>query len=161
MQLDGPGSVYIKNSDFDIYRKGQLNNLPPDQSADWIFNASVDVVGSLPQGCGLNYTIMDTNSQKVVSHGIMQQIKNGGNVITGLVTLGGRHYELWWPNGLGAQKLYNIKVDVELKGKTIATVQKRMGFRTIVLNMEPISATQLSQGIRNGNNCEFNKRTLH
>jgi beta-mannosidase len=155
IQLGGPDSVYVKNSAFDLYRKGQLNNLPPDQTADWIFNASVDVVGTIPDGAQMKYTIVDSDSHHQVSSGSFSDITNGGDVITGCTTLDASKYELWWPSGLGAQKLYNMSVEVISKGKTIASVNKRMGFRTIVLNMEPISDIELSQGIINGSNCKI------
>lgn len=154
VQLGGPSSVYVKNSAFDLYRKGQLNNLPPDQTADWIFNASVDVVGTIPDGAQMRFTIVDSDSLEEVSSGSLSDIENGGDVITGIATLDPSQYELWWPNGLGAQKLYNVTVDVISDNETIASVNKRMGFRTIVLNMEPISDLELSQGIINGSNCK-------
>ncbi|PNP42354.1 hypothetical protein TGAMA5MH_06036 [Trichoderma gamsii] len=155
VQLDGPESVYVKNSAFDLYRHGQLNNLPPDQTADWVFNASVDVVGNIPPEAYLRYSIVDLDTQKQVSSGNLSNIENGGDVITGIATLDASEYELWWPNGLGAQKLYNVSVEIISSQKNIAAVTKRMGFRTIVLNMEPISDLQLSQGIINGSNFHF------
>lgn len=155
MQLDGPASLYVKNSDFDLYRRGQLNNLPPDQTADWIFNASIDVVGSVPKSSSMRYTIVDSESRQVVSKGDFGEVENGGDVVTGVTSLDASKYELWWPNGLGSQKLYNMTVDVVSDGKTIASVNKRMGFRTIVLNTEPISEEQLALGIINGSNCKL------
>ena len=160
MQLDGPGSVYVKNADFDMYRKGQLNNLPPDQTANWVFNASVDVVGTIPHGAEMKYTVFDPEAGHQISSGSMSDVKNGGDVVTGIATLDASDYELWWPNGLGAQKLYNVIVDIVQGGKTIASVDKRMGFRTIVLNMEPISDLQISQGITNGSNCKSSSRAV-
>lgn len=154
VQLAGASAVYVKNSAFDLYRKGQLNNLPPDQTADWIFNASIDTVGTIPEGAQMRYTIIDSDSQDQVSSGNFSNVSNGGDVVTGITTLDASQYELWWPNGLGAQKLYNMSVEVTFEGKTIASVNKRMGFRTIVLNMEPISDLELSQGIINGSNCK-------
>lgn len=137
-----------------MYRHGQLNNLPPDQTADWVFNASVDVVGNIPPEAYLRYSIVDLDTQTQVSSGNLSNIVNGGDVITGIATLDASEYELWWPNGLGAQKLYNMSVEVISDQEAIAVVSKRMGFRTIVLNMEPISNLQLSQGIINGSNCK-------
>ncbi|KAL6851836.1 glycoside hydrolase family 2 protein [Trichoderma novae-zelandiae] len=155
VQLDGPGSIYVKNSAFDLYREGQLNNLPPDQTANWIFNASIDVVGNIPDGAQLRYTIVDSVSLEEISSGSLGDVENGGDVVTGIATLDPSQYELWWPNGLGAQKLYNVTVDIISNDETIASVNKRMGFRTIVLNMEPISELELSQGIINGSNFHF------
>lgn len=128
--------------------------MPPDQTADWIFNASVDVVGTIPHGTQMRYRIVDPDSHHQVSSGSFSDVENGGDVVTGIVTLDASQYELWWPNGLGAQKLYNMNVEVISKGRTIASVNKRMGFRTIVLNMEPISDLEMSQGIINGSNCK-------
>ncbi|KAL6809887.1 glycoside hydrolase family 2 protein [Trichoderma camerunense] len=155
VQLAGPSAVYVKNSAFDLYRKGQLNNLPPYQTADWIFNASIDTVGTIPEGAQMRYTIIDLDSHDEVSCGNFSNVSNGGDVVTGITTLDASKYELWWPNGLGPQKLYNMSVEVTFEGKTIASVNKRMGFRTIVLNMEPISDLELSQGIINGSNFHF------
>ena len=42
----GPNEVFARNSLFDFYRVGQENNLPPDQNANWVFNASLDLVGN-------------------------------------------------------------------------------------------------------------------
>jgi beta-mannosidase len=152
-QLDAPGSVYVTNSDFDIYREGQRNNLPPDQNMNWVFNASIDVVGTIPEDAIMTYKIFDTDGNEQVSSDDLSNNHNIGNTITGIATLDASKYDLWWPNGLGAQKLYNIHVEIISGGKTIAKVEKRMGFRTIVLNMEPITEQQLSQGIINGSNC--------
>lgn len=102
----------------------------------------------------MRYTIVDSDSLEEVSSGSLRDIENGGDVVTGIATLDPSHYELWWPNGLGAQKLYSVTVDIISNDETIASVNKRMGFRTIVLNMEPISELELSQGIINGSNCK-------
>lgn len=147
--------MYVKNSDFDLYRKGQLNNLSPEQNVNWVFNASVDVVGTIPEGAKMKYTFSDPDSGDEVSNGELTDIGNKGDVISGVATLDKDDYELWWPSNLGPQKLYNVKVEVAWKDKTIASVDKRMGFRTIVVNMEPISEEQLAQGITNGSNCTY------
>ncbi len=40
--------------------------------------------------------------------------------------------ELWWPNGLGKQHLYNIKADLKRK-EIVSTVSKNFGIRNIAL----------------------------
>ena len=43
--------------------------------------------------------------------------------------------QLWWPNGLGKQPLYNIEVRLfDAQGKTLDLWQKRIGLRTIALD---------------------------
>ena len=41
--------------------------------------------------------------------------------------------ELWWTNGLGGHKLYNIQLRVVQGGKTVQTLADRIGVRTIEL----------------------------
>ena len=153
IQMPSSG-VYIRNSLLDIYRQGQLNNLPPDQSAPWIVNASLDVIGSVPSSATLNIEIIDMDNSTIAS-GWLENVTTSDSTITGSVTVEGEACQLWWPNGLGPQNLYYFKIDVVDGDQTLATVTKRSGFRTIVLNMTPISEAQLAQGIAPGNNWHF------
>ena len=44
--------------------------------------------------------------------------------------------ELWWTRGLGGQKLYNVELKLNMDGKTVQTLQHRLGVRTIELARE-------------------------
>jgi beta-mannosidase len=47
--------------------------------------------------------------------------------------------QLWWPNGYGAQPLYEVKVELraESSASTLASASYRIGLRTIELRQEP------------------------
>jgi beta-mannosidase len=66
IQLPNSG-VYVRNTLLDIHRQSQLNNLPPDQSAPWIVNARLDILGTVPSSATLELDILDTSNTTVVS----------------------------------------------------------------------------------------------
>ncbi|KAI1005808.1 Beta-mannosidase A [Podosphaera aphanis] len=148
-------AIYIRNTLLDIYRQGQLNNLPPDQNAPWIVNASLDVIGNPPPNIKMNIEVLDLKNETIAAKSA-DRISSSKFTISGNISLDGSAFKLWWPSGLGEQNLYNIRIIVKDEEDTIlATVVKRSGFRTIVLNMEPISEVQLASGIAPGANWHF------
>lgn len=156
VQLEEDAEVYVRNSNFDLYRVGQMNNLPPDQGADWVFNASVDVIGTVAEGATMRYAVVDVETDEEVGSGELVNVTNAGDVISGTAILDKDGYNLWWPSGLGQQNLYYITVDIiSASGKTITSVKKRTGFRTIVLNLGEITEAQLALGTAPGNNWHF------
>ncbi|KAI3395848.1 hypothetical protein diail_785 [Diaporthe ilicicola] len=152
----GEQELSVRNSILDLYRVGQLPYLPPDQGADWILNASIDVLGTVPEGAKLRYSIVDLVTNETVRNGELTNITNAGDVVTGQAILNGTDYKLWWPSGLGDQNLYNISISIcSEAGTVLASVNKRTGFRTIVLNLGEITPAQIAQGIAPGNNWHF------
>ncbi|KZP21483.1 glycoside hydrolase family 2 protein [Athelia psychrophila] len=153
VQLAPVSDIYVTNSMVDIYRQGQLNNIPPDQTQPWIVNASIDYIGELPKGATLKATILDPSGAPLVS-GPLVGVTIANGTITGSVTVKGSP-KLWWPIGYGAQTLYSMTLEIVASHTVLASVPKRVGFRTIVLNQSPISPAQEALGIAPGANWHF------
>jgi beta-mannosidase len=155
IQLSPSEPIYVNNALIDIYREGQMNNLPPDQTKPFVFNASIDFFGDLPSGASLNLELKDSSNRTVLTRAL-EGIYHSNETITGHTTIDSSSVQLWWPNGVGSQPLYYAAITISgQQGQEIATVERRVGFRTIVLNLTPISAEQLDQGIAPGSNWHF------
>jgi beta-mannosidase len=155
IQLSGAAPVYVQNALIDIYRQGQMNNLPPDQTKPFVFNASLDFFGDLPQGVSLSLELKDASNRTVVETPL-QGVYHNNETITGHITIDSSLVQLWWPNGVGSQPLYYATVAIRNQhGQEVIAVERRVGFRTIILNLTPISEEQLSQGIAPGSNWHF------
>ncbi|KAF7968949.1 hypothetical protein HWV62_28789 [Athelia sp. TMB] len=149
VQLASVGDIYVTNSMVDIYRQGQLNNIPPDQTQPWVVNASIDYIGTLPAGATLQASIAGLYS------GPLTGVTVTDETITGSVILKGSP-KLWWPAGYGTQTLYEMTIEIVSSEATVfASVPKRVGFRTIVLNQNPVSPAQEALGIAPGANWHF------
>lgn len=154
VQLD-QDQVYSRNVLIDIYRQGQKNNFIPDQNQPWVINASIDVLGDLPDGVSLSVTLKDALNATVMD-GNLESINQTNNVVTGMVTIADDMVELWWPAGMGSQNLYYLTIDIKsVSNSTLASVIRRVGFRTIVLNEMPVTEKQIALGIAPGNNWHF------
>ena len=129
--------------------------MPPDQSQPWVVNASMDILGNLPSDAALTYTLVDADS-KTVMEGSLTNVNISGGAISGSTVVQPDAVECWWPNGFGNQTLYNMTISVtDNKGNCIATSQRRIGFRTIVLNELPVTDEDIAKGIAPGNNWHF------
>ncbi|KAJ6782016.1 hypothetical protein PWT90_05871 [Aphanocladium album] len=151
------GEAYSLNTNIDIYRKGQVNNLAPDQTKPWVVNASLDFIGNLPKQHSMQAIITDaTDKSKVLYSGKLSDITRSGSTISGSVVIDGEKPQLWWPNGMGKQSLYSITITVGCGTKAPALVsQRKVGFRTILLNTGNVTHEQISRGYQPGNNWHF------
>lgn len=147
--------VIIDNVLIDIYRQGQRNNLSPDQNKHWVFNTSVDYLGTLPKDAKLHLKLKDSGGRTVLTQDLSISGRNNMTV-SGSTIIDRAKVQLWWPNGMGKQVLYQASVTITSRSwSQPATTTKRVGFRTIVLNLNPITDVQLAKGVAPGANWHF------
>ncbi|KAL2069075.1 hypothetical protein VTL71DRAFT_15413 [Oculimacula yallundae] len=152
-------SVHVQNSMIDIYRQGQVNNLTPDQSQPWILNVSVEFLGHMLVSPSMKVRLFDKNNKtildKTLSHSTLESSNQTSRRMTGDLLIS-EEVELWWPVRYGNQTLYNLSVQIQDTGnETLTTIEKRVGFRTIILDQREISSDEISKGIAPGNKWSF------
>ncbi|SOV05149.1 related to Beta-mannosidase precursor [Ustilago sp. UG-2017a] len=124
--------VVVLSSGIDIYRKGQINNLPPpDPEANWIVNVTLTLLSAqdvqwpsirLEIPCLDLYTF-DTYLSSQLSAGL-----DSGVHAVFEIPYGGKHSpSLWWPRGHGEQQLYNYSLRSDELGLDF---DRTVGFRT-------------------------------
>ncbi|KAL5358525.1 beta-mannosidase A [Aspergillus floccosus] len=155
VQLGSEHNIHVLNTDLDIYRQGQINYLPPDQTQPWVVNASIDFFGSLPPNASMSIAISETKSGAQLTTQSLRNITILDCSITGMVVLKEVSPKLWWPYGLGDQNLYNVTITVSDGVRSFARVTKRTGFRTIFLNQRNITHTEIAQGVAPGAHWNF------
>lgn len=108
--LNGPEGDFRVNIDVHLEYHGQ-------NSPDY---ASAIVVQS---DFGKNHAVAET----------VTIIRSAARIVTVSLTVFKDNVELWWPNGLGKQKLYNLKVAFKHGEHQTDWVHKKIGFRTCAL----------------------------
>ncbi|KAM0453152.1 hypothetical protein ACHAPV_009108 [Trichoderma viride] len=146
--------VYITNTAIDIFRQGQMPNLSPDQSKPFVFNASIDYIGTLPKNTQFHLKIVDSKGH-TLKEANLAGISQSDGTITGSTVIG-NNVDLWWPSGYGEQPLYTATLSlINSAFSKPATVTKRVGFRTIVLNLNAITAEDKAKGVAPGASWKF------
>lgn len=107
----------------------------------------------------MQLSLTDSSGRQVLQRPL-SGVYSSTETITGSTTIDPASIQQWWPNGMGAQTLYTAKVDIITSSgrfgqSTIGSVERRVGFRTIVLNLDPITDEQLAQGVAPGSNWHF------
>ena len=126
----------------------------PDQSRPWVLNASIDHLGGLSGDGDIVFKLVDAKG-RIAASGTLSNVTTQQGLITGSTFIDPVCVELWWPHELGPQNLYNLTLDIMVESRCVATVQRRIGFRTIVLDEGVITQDELDMGIAPGNRWQF------
>ncbi|KAG0147309.1 hypothetical protein CROQUDRAFT_43107 [Cronartium quercuum f. sp. fusiforme G11] len=157
---------WIQRTHIDIYRKGQINNRRPNQTAPWVIDLKLPVVTSLPPSYFKNATLTGyfLNTKITISTSQIEvqfppvYTKNGAQYLleTSFV-LPGDAFELWYPAAFGLPRLYELQLEIRLHNSSKSSVswKERVGFRTIFLNQEPYTAEEVEKGMTPGSKFQF------
>lgn len=109
-------------------------------------------------GLAVHIGVEDLRGEPLSIH--VQVLRNGQVVTEENETFQGRNCvvgltihkpELWWPNNMGAQPLYDVVIKLmDAKGKVLDTVRKRIGLRTLRLDRHPDRWGESFQFVVNG-----------
>lgn len=162
-------NVFVRSTSIDISKKGSFNNIPPDQGASWIINATLDIYSTIDDASPeLHLDLLKTCHSATVR--LSRSLKKGLNeavwAVMEIPSHGKDAPELWWPVKMGKQHLYDLKLTVFGAHKRDASKlswTKRVGFRTIVVNQEPVTSEEIGAGWAPGSHwhVEVNGRTVY
>ncbi|KAJ5113629.1 glycoside hydrolase superfamily [Penicillium angulare] len=133
--------IYITNTFIDIFKDGQRPNTIPEQTSPWNVNISMDYLSA---GSFSDVTIKSKVAGYAHETTVNATPSPGHGTVNVMFNMSDSQVERWWPHELGNPKLYDLDVElqtgkVENGNSPAIHFQKRVGFRTIVLNLEPYS----------------------
>ncbi|CAH0550626.1 unnamed protein product [Brassicogethes aeneus] len=111
-----------------------------ESNDQWIVNVDVYFTNDTEHADGDIYYELDLEFKKIEAVLQNNVTKNEYGEIVRTFSFSVNKYDtkLWWPNGYGAQQLYNLKIHYANKNMEEYVVTKRIGFRTIELVQEKI-----------------------
>ncbi|CAO1622819.1 unnamed protein product [Sympodiomycopsis kandeliae] len=140
-------SIFVHETSIDISKKGSFNNLPPDQSANWVVNITLDMYAHRDiDENELHIEIRDSSIKHTID--LSKSIRKGFNEgLHASFEVPDKQVKRWWPRPFGAQNLYWFDLTLNKQAKW----SKRSGFRTMVVNQERVSAKDIAAGWAPGN----------
>ena len=106
----------------------------PDQNGEQVVitvTATIDLFHYYKTTEGqLTVTLLDEAGQEYQTS-MQTLLQSGLNFVEVAIPI--TQPQLWWPNGLGAQHLYNVEVDVSIAGETISNQNFTYGLRFVEL----------------------------
>ena len=98
--------------------------------------------------CHLAAVVTISRNGRVVGSDLMDL---SGAALRGTVSITLKNPELWWPNGLGAQPLYDVHAElVDATGNSLDTWSRRLGLRTLRLDRHADRWGESFQFLANG-----------
>ena len=126
---DSPRIKYVKWSVHPVLSQADSSLLSVTVSA-------VLLGPSCPQ-CSVEFQIAELNLQGVLSEVEAAGSEDSTALFSAQFNISKDQVELWWPNGHGGQKLYDL--EVVLRSEADTDIQSRkVGFRTVELVQEPL-----------------------
>lgn len=147
---------------------GQQNNRRPNQTVPWVIKVTLPILTlsspSYFRDATLAGYFLDTKINIPAAR--MQVIQpsnytNNGPTLSLQISfvLPSDQFELWYPAalGVGRPRLYDLQLQLKLGGseERIMTWVERVGFRTIFLNQESYTPTEIESGITPGTKFQF------
>ncbi|KAK0531353.1 hypothetical protein OC842_003646 [Tilletia horrida] len=161
-------SVFVYETSIDIYRAGSINNLPPNQNADWIVKLTLSAVSSRQQKVNLMVEFPElagTRQNVSLSTGFLtSSLKAGDNErITATFRIPAKTPELWWPIKYGNPKQYDLQLTLTDSAGSSTLWTRKTGFRTIVVSQQSVSLAERLRGVAGGQKFEFqvNGQTIY
>lgn len=138
--INGPVYLRIIDSfDFDFWASVYPRPTSPQKLTDWEIEVDVRLNQTFKFGesAVLTVRIDELNFVQTVSNLTLDQ----NNVFKLKFSLNGAYkIALWWPNGYGAQQLYEFKLTIEQPGSGSVNKTKRIGFRSVQLIQDPVDS---------------------
>lgn len=139
----GPQMVTVgiwKDIEINAFNKARIDNVNilQDHSESDVVNLTINTEIESFKNSDLSLGIIIEDDEEVLQEKKIDSkttnidTETANNVFNGQLNI--NNPRLWWPNGMGKQPLYNIKVSLyDTEGNVLDTVMKRIGLRTLDL----------------------------
>ncbi|PWN18176.1 glycoside hydrolase [Microstroma glucosiphilum] len=142
--------VFVRSTSLEVYKTGSRSNLPPNQGADWTLNVTLDLYSTLSiDEAYLDVEVLDTPHKARLRLPSLKAGNNDGLSVAFEVQSHGEDApELWWPAKFGKPRLYDVRFTLATpsNSRDLAIWSKKTGFRTVVLNQEPVTPADVDSG---------------
>ncbi|KAH9454379.1 hypothetical protein MJO28_007376 [Puccinia striiformis f. sp. tritici] len=167
-ETNGAPLLWVHRTIIDIYRKGQLNNLLPDQAAPWVINITLPITSPKLLNATLSGVLSGTSvklpaKQLSVLKTPVYRDFGPDYSLTVEYIVDPKEVELWYPATLGSPTLYDLELTLQVDGGVTSPAntnnalvwREKVGFRTIVVDQSRYTDQEVASGIRPGTRFTF------